>query len=300
MDHLSINKIFDVSGRVALVTGGGTGLGQMIAAALAKNGAKVYIGARRSEKVEGTAKDLGPNVKGQIVPLELDIGDKESIKAAVRLIGQNDGKLDLLFNNAAQTGPVSSFVVEENAPERKDPATFGNSLFDNEQFEEWGQLYTVNVAGIFFVTTAFLGLLQKASEERGAWSAAVINISSISGQLKISQGKFCYNSAKASNIHLTKMFATEFALKNIPVRVNSIAPGTFPSEMTSAEGDDLGSKEADERLQGMRTIPFQRGGSETDMAGAALFFASPASYYITGQILNVDGGVLAVHPAAGA
>ncbi|QRV89385.1 Enoyl-(Acyl carrier protein) reductase [Ceratobasidium sp. AG-Ba] len=272
----------------------------MIAAGLAKNGAKVYIGARRGEKVEGAAKEIGPGAKGQVIPLELDISNKESIKAAVKLIQQNDGKLDLLFNNAGQTGPVSSFVVEENAKERKDAETFGNSLFDNEEFDEWGQLYSVNVAGIFFVTTAFLGLLQKASEERGAWSASVINISSISGQLKISQGKFCYNSAKAANIHLTKMFATEFALKNIKVRVNTIAPGTFPSEMTSAESQDLDSKGADERLQGLRTIPFQRGGADTDMAGAALFLGSPASYYITGQVLNVDGGVLAVHPATGA
>ncbi|KAG8716429.1 Splicing factor [Ceratobasidium sp. 394] len=274
MDHLNTDKVFDVSGRIVLVTGGGTGIGSMIAKSLALNEAKVYIGARRGEKVEEAAKDLGPKVKGQIIPLGLDINDKDSIKAAVKTIDQNDGKLDMLFNNAGQTGPKSPFV--------------------------WGQLYNVNVAGIFFVTTAFLGLLQKASEERGAWSAGVVNISSISGQLKISQSKFCYNSSKAANIHLTKMFATELSMRNIPVRVNSIAPGTFPSEMTQAESNEFGSKEVDERLKGLRTTPFQRGGSETDMAGAALFFASPASYYITGQVLNVDGGILAVHPATGA
>ncbi|QRW03601.1 short chain dehydrogenase [Ceratobasidium sp. AG-Ba] len=208
----------------------------MIAAGLAKNGAKVYIGARRGEKVEGAAKQIGPGAKGQVIPLELDISNKESIKAAVKLIQQNDGKLDLLFNNAGQTGPVSSFVVEENAKERKDAETFGNSLFDNEEFDEWGQLYSVNVAGIFFVTTAFLGLLQKASEERGAWSASVINIS-ISGQLKISQGKarlYVLISPVLNIVPFTVLLqlgqgrqypsnqdvaATEFALKNIKVRV---------------------------------------------------------------------------------
>ncbi|KAG9105624.1 hypothetical protein FRC07_009147, partial [Ceratobasidium sp. 392] len=252
-------------------------------------------------KLEECAKDIASKgAKGQVIPLELDITDKESIKAAVKTVEKNDGKLDLLFNNAGQGGPKSPFVTDEDAPERKDAATFGNALFDSEQLEEWGQLYTVNVAGIFFVTTAFLGLLQKASEQRGAWSAAVINISSMSGQLKITQRKFCYNSAKAANIHLTKMFATEFALKNIQVRVNSIAPGVFPSEMIGAEGEELSMKKADDHVHGLRTIPFQRGGSETDIGGAALFFASPASYYITGQILNVEGGVLAVHPSTGA
>jgi len=297
MDHLLTNTIYDVSGRVALVTGGGTGIGQMIASALAANGAKVYIGGRRAEKVEETAKGSTAKVAGQIVPIELDVSKKESIKSAVKIISENDGKLDILFNNAAITGPVSPFFNDESAPENKNPETLGNALFDNESFEEWGGLYANNVASIFFVTSAFLGLLHKASDQRGAWSASVVNISSMSGQLKIAQNKFCYNSTKAGNIHLTKMLATEFALKNIPVRVNSIAPGVFPSEMTGSQGESLGGKKASEIGQGLSGIPFQRGGEDTDMAGAALFLSSSASAYITGQIITVDGGFIATHPA---
>ncbi|KAG9121008.1 hypothetical protein FRC07_003220, partial [Ceratobasidium sp. 392] len=265
MDHLTAKNLYDVSGRVALVTGGGTGIGLMIATALAANGAKVYIGGRRAEKVISTSEDYTGKVAGQIIPLELDVSSKDSIKNAVKTISENDGKLDILFNNAAITGPVSMFFNNHLAPENKNAETLGNALFDNERLEEWGGLYTNNVASIFFVTTAFLGLLHKASDARGAWSASVVNISSMSGQLKISENKFCYNSAKAANIHLTKMFATEFALKNIPVRVNSIAPAphvlrVFPSEMTGSEGETLDGQEASEIAQGLGKIPIGRGG----------------------------------------
>ncbi|KAG8773817.1 Splicing factor [Ceratobasidium sp. 428] len=297
MNHLLTKTVYDVSGRVALVTGGGTGIGLMIAKALAANGAKVYVGSRRSEAVEGSAQEHGPKADGHLIPLELDVTDKTSIKNAVQTIQQNEGKLDLLFNNAGQSGPKSPFFNDESAPENKDPHTLGSAMFDAEEFEEWNNLYTINTSSIFFVTTAFLGLLHKASEERGAWSAGIINTSSISGQMKRSQNHFAYNSAKAATIHLTKMFATELALKNIPVRVNSIAPGMFPSEMTDHQGKHLPAEKVDSIGKGVTGVPMKRGGVETDMAGAALFLASPASYYVTGQILTVDGGYIATNPA---
>ncbi|CAE6439634.1 unnamed protein product [Rhizoctonia solani] len=281
MDHLHRTNLYDASGRVALVTGGGTGIGLMITQALAANGAKVYIGSRRGEKVEATAKEVSPKVAGQIVPIELDVTDKTSIKNAVKVISENDGKLDILVNNAGITGPVSMFLNDDSAPENRSPEALGNALFENEKVEEWTGLYGNNVASIFFVTTAFLGLLSKASEARGAWSAG-----------------FAYNTAKTANIQLTKMFATEFALKNIPVRVNAIAPGVYPSEMTSQQGTHtIPGKEASEIAQGLRPIPFQRSGNDIDMGGLALFLASPAGYYLHGQVITTDGGFTAVHPS---
>ncbi|KAJ1307172.1 hypothetical protein OPQ81_001289 [Rhizoctonia solani] len=298
MDHLLRTNLYDVNGRVALVTGGGTGIGLMITQTLAANGAKVYIGSRRGEKVGAAAKEVSPQVSGQVVPIELDVTDKASIKNAVRTISENDGKLDILVNNAGITGPVSMFFNDDSAPENKSPEALGNALFENEKVEDWMGLYGNNVASIFFVTTAFLGLLSKASEARGAWSAGVINISSMSGQLRISENKFAYNSAKTANIQLTKMLATEFALKNIPVRVNAIAPGVYPSEMTGEQGSHtLPEKEASEIAQGLRPIPLQRSGNDIDMGGLALFLASPAGYYVHGQVITTDGGFTAVHPA---
>ncbi|KEP47547.1 short chain dehydrogenase/reductase family protein [Rhizoctonia solani 123E] len=298
MDHLHRTNLYDASGQVALVTGGGTGIGLMITQALAANGAKVYIGSRRGGKVEATAKEVSPKVAGQIVPIELDVTDKTSIKNAVKVISENDGKLDILVNNAGITGPVSMFLNDDSAPENRSPEALGNALFENEKVEEWTGLYGNNVASIFFVTTAFLGLLSKASEARGAWSAGVINISSMSGQLRISENKFAYNTAKTANIQLTKMFATEFALKNIPVRVNAIAPGVYPSEMTGQQGTHtIPGKEASDIAQGLRPIPFQRSGNDIDMGGLALFLASPAGYYLHGQVITTDGGFTAVHPS---
>ncbi|CAE7181672.1 unnamed protein product [Rhizoctonia solani] len=297
MNQLLAKTVYDVSGRVALVTGGGTGIGLMIARALAANGAKVYVSSRRNEVIEGAAEEHGPQTGGEIIPLELDVTDKASIKNAVQVIQKNEGKLDLLFNNAGRSGPKSPFFLDESAPENKDPHTLGSSMFDAEEFEDWSSLYTTNASSIFFVTTAFLGLLHKASDERGAWSAGIINTSSISGQMKRSQNHFAYNSAKAASIHLTKMFSTELAIKGIPVRVNSIAPGMFPSEMTGHQGQHMSGEKASEIGKGVTGVPMQRGGTETDIAGVALFLASPASYYITGQVVTVDGGYIATNPA---
>ncbi|KAH7342133.1 hypothetical protein B0J17DRAFT_649629 [Rhizoctonia solani] len=295
MDHLHRNNLYDVKGRVALVTGGATGIGLMITQALVENGAKVYIGSRRGEKVQQAARET----PGHIVPLELDVGDKDSIRNAVKTIEQNDGKLDLLVNNAGITGPSSPFFNDPSASENKSAAALGTALFENEKVEDWSGLYGNNVAAIFFVTTAFLGLLAKASEERGPWSAGVINISSVSGQIRISQAKWAYNSSKSANIQLTKMFATEFALRNIPVRVNSIAPGVFPSEMTGYQGDHtLGEKDVNEAAQGLHDVPFKRSGNDVDMGGIALFLASPAGYYVHGQVITIDGGFGAVHPSS--
>ncbi|CAE6456114.1 unnamed protein product [Rhizoctonia solani] len=297
MNQLLTKTVYDVSGRVALVTGGGTGIGLMISRALAANGAKVYVSSRRNEVIEQTADEHGSQTRGEIIPLELDVTDKASIKNAVQVIQNNDGKLDLLFNNAGRSGPKSPFFTDESAPENKDPHTLGSSMFDAEEFEDWSSLYTTNASSIFFVTTAFLGLLHKASDERGAWSAGIINTSSISGQMKRSQNHFAYNSAKAASIHLTKMFSTELAIKGIPVRVNSIAPGMFPSEMTGHQGQQMSGEKASSIGKGITGVPMQRGGTETDIAGVALFLASPASYYITGQIVTVDGGYIAANPA---
>ncbi|CCO34559.1 short-chain dehydrogenase [Rhizoctonia solani AG-1 IB] len=245
MDHLLRSNLYDVGGRVVLVTGGATGIGLMITQTLAANGAKVYIGSRRGEKVESAAKEVSSKVAGQVVPIELDVTDKASIKNAVKTISENDGKLDLLVNNAAITGPVSMFFNDDSAPENKSPETLGNALFENEKIEG----------------KSFLSIGWASSEARGPWSAGVINISSMSGQLRISENKFAYNSAKAANIQLTKMFATEFALKGIQVRVNAIAPGVYPSEMTGEQGTHtLPGKEASDIAQGLRPIPFQRSG----------------------------------------
>ncbi|KAF8603346.1 NAD(P)-binding protein [Ceratobasidium sp. AG-I] len=302
MSNLSTSKVFDVSGFVVLVTGGGTGIGLMMAKGFAANGAKVYIGGRRKEVVEKvaaeSASDAGP---GKIVAISLDVTDKESIESAVKTISESDGKLDLLVNNAGQSGPRSGFFSDPSTPERKDTQTLGTALFKAESFKEWADLYTVNVSSVFFVSTAFLGLLEAATKAReassGGWSASIINITSISGQMKLAQDHFAYNSSKAAGNHLTKMFSTELALRGIPIRVNAIAPGPFPTEMTSAEGTTFSGEEATKLSRSLIPLPSARGGLAIDIVGAALYLASPAAYYVNGQIITVDGGYIATNPS---
>ncbi|CUA69323.1 hypothetical protein RSOLAG22IIIB_08444 [Rhizoctonia solani] len=302
MAHLQLDKVFGVSGLIVLVTGGGTGIGLMIAKGLAANGAKVYIGGRRKEVVERAAAEHGAVVSGKLVPLSLDVTNKESIESAAKLISsENDGKLDVLVNNAGQVGPASKFFSDPNAPERKDTETLGTALFRNESFEEWSDLFSINVSSIFFVSTAFLGLLEKSSKARdtetGGWSSSIINIASVSGQMKQAQNHFAYNASKAAGIHLTKMLSTELALRKIPIRVNTISPGPFPSEMTNMEGSAFTADNVDLIADGLTKVPAARGGLDKDVVGAALYLASPASYFVNGQVIAVDGGFLSVNPS---
>jgi NAD(P)-dependent dehydrogenase (short-subunit alcohol dehydrogenase family) len=161
------------------------------------------------------------------------------------------------YTSAGQLGPTSPFLDNPEAPENKNAESLGTALFNCQSFESWCSHSSVNLASIFFVTTAFLGLLAKGSDDIPGYWTSVINITSISGILKLSQNhvrlmfllhrlyliqsytKFCYNSIKAAASHLTKLLSTEIGLKNIPVRVNAIAPGAYESEMSSIGDNPL-------------------------------------------------------------
>ncbi|KAI0755311.1 NAD(P)-binding protein [Daedaleopsis nitida] len=295
-DTLRLDKIFNLQGRVALVTGGGTGIGWHIAQGLAENGAKVYITGRRKETLEKSASTFASQHKGNgsIIPLSMDVTDRPSITAARDAIAEKEGRLHILVNNAGQTGPVSRWFGNPDAPERASPESIGRSLFEGESFESWGELYNVNTFSIFFVTTAFLGLLAKGSEDVPGYTSSVINITSVSGIVKLAQNHFAYNSAKAAASHLTKLLATEFALKNVPVRVCAIAPGVWESEMTHAE---ITPDMVDKVGKGLVPVPAKRPGAVGEISGTVIYLASPAGCYTNGQEIAVDGGYLMVNPS---
>jgi len=185
-------------------------------------------------------------------------------------------------NNAGVSS--TTFQVEaSSADEMK------KNLFDDEKatFEDWTSSYQSLVPQVFFMTTAFLPLLAKATEVHPEFSATVINIASISGMVKTSQHHFAYNSAKAATIHLSRMMANDIAQNGIKVRINTISPGVFPSEMTAGESDDK-QKSFIEREKYEDKVPAKRPGRDEDMAGAALFFVQ--NQYLNGQNVAVDGG----------
>jgi NAD(P)-dependent dehydrogenase (short-subunit alcohol dehydrogenase family) len=182
-----------------------------------------------------------------------------------------------IVSSAGQVGPQAPFFSDPSAPECKDTATLGRALFDSQSVDEWANLHTINVAPLFFVSTAFLGLLEKGTKETSGYVAVIINITSISSVMKTSQNhvslpmyllfiavdmlQFAYNANKSAASHLTKMLSTELALRDIPIRVNAIAPGAWPSEMTRHQGKTISADVANKIAMGVMKIPAERGGT---------------------------------------
>jgi NAD(P)-dependent dehydrogenase (short-subunit alcohol dehydrogenase family) len=251
--------------------------------ALAVNGAKVYIVGRSEDKLENVVKSHGQNISGEIIPITADITSKSEIAKLVKEIESREKCLCILINNAGIAGNTQQ--TEAKAAEE-----MKKNLFDDESstFDDWCNTYRTNVPQLFFMTMAFLPLLQKASESQHGYSSTVINISSISGIVQSSQHHFGYNASKAAAIHLTKMLAAEVANNGLKIRINSIAPGVFPSEMTAGQsGSDQKSHIEKEKYE---KVPARRPGKDQDMAGAVLFVA--ANQYLNGQTVAVDGGYI--------
>ena len=248
------------------------------------NGAKVYITGRTEEKLDTVVKTYNTNIPGEIIPITADITSKDSIRKLVSEIESREKCLCILINNAG----ISS---ANQMPTGKNASEFKQNLFEpeNATFENWDDTWRTNVSSIFFMTTAFLPLLEKSTEMHPGWSGTVINIGSISGLVKKSQNHFAYNASKAATHHLTKLLSAEIGTQGLKIRINAIAPGVFPSEMTAGESRDSDQKsELPKDKKG--DLPSQRPGNDRDMGNAILFVAS--NQYLNGQIVAVDGGYL--------
>jgi NAD(P)-dependent dehydrogenase (short-subunit alcohol dehydrogenase family) len=288
--QFDVSKLFDCTGFVCVVTGGGTGIGLMCSQALAANGAKVYITGRRTEAIENAAKSHNPthDGSGTIIPIgPTDVTKKEDLEALVKDLQTKEKYINLLICNAGISGPKAE-------PEHDDASDLKAKLWDNESVEDWNSTYNTDVTAVYFTTVAFLPLLQAAIEPQGPmpkFGSSVITISSMSGQMKHAQGHFAYNAAKGATVHLTKMMSAEF--QRTWIRVNSIAPGYFPSEMTAKSSDENQKSELPaEKVQEKGHVPAMRGGRETEMGMTALYLAK--NEYVNGQIITVDGGVMNV------
>ncbi|KAJ5166717.1 uncharacterized protein N7482_005498 [Penicillium canariense] len=280
--NFTLEHLFNVKGQVALITGGGSGIGLMAAQALAVNGAKVYITGRTEEKLNRVVELYNNNISGEIIPLTADITDKESIAKLVKEFSKRENHLSILINNAG----ISS---SSHTTEHTDPHELREALFDSPAADpqEWESVFRTNVSQLFLTSTAFLPLLQRGSTEQPGWSSTILNISSISGIVKVSQHHFAYNASKAAAIHLTKMLAHEVMTSDMRIRVNNIAPGVFPSEMTT-EGSDEMQKSFIPKEKYEEKVPASRPGKEEDMGNAVLFAVS--NQYLNGQTVVVDGG----------
>lgn len=255
----------------------------MITQALAVNGAKVYIVGRTKAKLDTVVQTYNKDMEGEIIALPGDVTDKADVARLVREVESREQSLCILVNNAG----ISSAKVQ---PESQTAAEMSANLFDTDQTtaQDWTDTYRTDVVSLFFTTTAFLPLLQASSARHARWSGTVVNIGSISGVIKLAQHHFAYNAAKAAAHHLTRMLAGEIARAGHQVRVNAIAPGVFPSEMTAGGASDERQKSHLDRGPYADKVPAGRPGRDIDMAQAVLALA--ANQYIHGQALVVDGG----------
>lgn len=253
---MNFNSLFNLEGRVALVTGGSRGIGKMIVEGyLAAGAARVYISARKVDQVEAAVAEMGDKVIG----LPFDLSSVEGCNALAAEIAAREEKLDILVNNAGAAWG----------------ADFG-------QFPEagWDRVMDLNVKSLFFLTQALHPQMKAAATfDR---PGKVINIASVDG-LRINPWQtYSYQASKAAVIHLTRRMAAELIKDNI--QVTGIAPGAFQSEMNRSARDH-----ADEVG---KNIPFPRIGTPEDMAGLAIFLASRAGDYIVGETIACDGGIV--------
>jgi len=252
-----MKDLFDVSGKVALVTGGSRGIGEMIAEGYVSHGVKTYISSRKAEACDATATRLSEI--GECISIPADLSTAEGISALVEEIKSRESKLNILVNNA---GAVWGAAIE-NFPEAA-----------------WDKVMTINVKSPFFLTQALLPLLENAASAEDP--SRVIMVGSIDG-INVNQlPTFSYGPSKAAVHHLTRTLASHLADRNITA--NAVAPGLFPSKMTAATIDAVG----DQIIKG---TPLKRYGQPEDMAGIAIFLASPAASFVTGVVIPVDGGI---------
>lgn len=250
-----MKNLFDIEGKVAVVTGGSRGIGAMIARGFVENGVRTYITARKEEELNATALEL--SAFGECIAIPSNLGTLEGVTAFADAIRAREDKVNILVNNAG--------------------ATWGADIDD---FPEggWDKVMDLNVKTLFFLTQQLLPAMRAAGTSEDP--ARVINIGSVNGLTHSHMNNYSYTASKAAVHHLTRHLGADLAPQNI--NVNGIAPGFFPSKMTAymlEEGGDLG-----------KVYPRGRIGEAEDAAGTAIYLCSRASAWVCGQIIALDGG----------
>ena len=245
-------RIFDLSGKRALVTGGGTGLGHRFALTLARAGADVVLAARRREPLEATAAEIR-SLGREASCVSLDVTDSARIATA---FANEIGAVDVLVNNAGAAGPGSLLEMDE---------------------ETWDRVLDVNVKGAWLVTRAAVrGMIERGS------GGSIVNVASVLG-VAVQKWTANYPASKAALLQLTRAMALDWARHGI--RVNAVLPGYFATEMSA------GYLDSEPGQAMLKRMPMRRLGDPAELDGALLLLASDASRYMTGSTITVDGGL---------
>jgi len=242
-----------LKGRVALITGAAQGIGKSVALLLAQNGADIVVSDINLEKAEETAKEI-ESIGSKVMAIKVDVANLKNVEQMVASILEKFGKIDILVNNAGITRDKLILRMTE---------------------EDWDAVLNVNLKGTFNCTKT---VVRHMAKQR---SGKIVSIASVVGEMG-NAGQVNYSASKAGVIGLTKTIAREFAQRRI--NVNAIAPGYIETPMTEVLPEKV--KEELKRL-----IPMERLGKPEDVAEAVLFLVSEESNYITGHVLNVNGGI---------
>jgi len=247
----TINRLFDITGKIAIVTGGSRGIGNMIARGFVENGVKTYITSRTEKECQAAAKEMSRY--GQCVAIPGDLSSLEGVNKFVEAFNCHEENLDILINNAG---------IVEGEP------------IENLSETKWDNVMNTNLKSLFFLTQRLLETLKKGASIDVP--ARILNIASVVGvTVPEEDGMYAYASSKAGVIHLTRLLAKRLARSHITV--NAISPAMFPNRRTADLLDD-------------RNSPLGRIGTQEDVAGVATFLSSRAGAWITGANIPVDGG----------
>lgn len=256
-DEDSMSSLFSVAGKIALVTGGGGGIGRMIAGKLVEAGAKTYLVGRSAETLDVAVAGL--SAYGTCIALPGDLSTVSGVRAVAAALAEREARLDILVNNAGTMydAPLAEFTEEG-----------------------WDSVIDLNLKSVFFLTQALLPLLRAAATPEA--HAAVVNIGSIGGLRIGPKENYSYQAAKAALHHLSGGLAKRLAAENITV--NAIAPGFFPSALTPIDDPKIR-----DMMIGM--VPRRRLGTAEDIGGTVIYLASRAAAFVTGAVIPLEGGM---------
>ena len=259
-----LRSLFALDGKVALVTGGGVGLGRIMASALARAGATVLICSRKADACVEAAVEIDAQLGRKAVhAFAGDVGSAAGVAALAAAVRDRTERLDILVNNAGTTWGAG---------------------FEEFPWNGWDRVLSVNVQGGFALTQALMPMLEEAGSPDDP--SRIVNVGSVMGTVPFADDAFSYMASKAAVHHLTQMLARRFVRRH--VTVNALAPGLFETRMTAfATGADPDA--------GHPSVPMDRLGRAADLAAALLHLTGPGGAYVTGAIVPVDGG-MAIDP----